>query len=104
MNSFEKLIAESERLLKSLQEADRIAKGKGELLGRYIVEGIADGRAYYQIVRVTARTVKLKHVPYLDGYKIPMVEALGHSVPLKYARQNIEIRDRLDSLFAKKDA
>ena len=92
---------------KNMAEADKASKATGTLVGRYIRESIADGYAYYTVEAIHDKTilgydtmVQVKHVPYLDGYRVPMIESMGCLIPLKYVRENIARRDHLDTLFA----
>lgn len=100
---------EHDRIYKLMVDSDEAAKAKGDLVGRYIRESIADGYAYYTVESVNNRTVlgydsmvQVKHVNYLDGYRVPMIESMGCLIPLKYVRENIARRDHLDALFSKR--
>ncbi len=87
-------------LFDTMKANDEEAKARGELIGRYIQETIADGYAYYVIVGHTARTVKVEHQEELaDGYTIPMIESMGGVIPVKYARENIHWRDQIAELL-----
>lgn len=96
-------------IYKNMADADKAAKAAGEIVGRYIKEQVADGYAYYTVEATNDKTilgydsmVQVKHVNYLDGYRIPMVESMGCMIPLKYVRENIARRDHLDTLFSKR--
>ena len=103
MTDWEAMRAERDRAWKEFKDRDQAAKDKGELVGRYIQEQIADGYAYYTVTKVNKRTVRLQHEPDLgDGYAVPMIESMGGTVPLKYVRQNIGWRDKMADIFASK--
>lgn len=83
-----------------LMNIDKQAKEKGELLGRFVAVPIADGRAYYQIVKENKNTVKIKLVENIgDDY---MVDYWGceATIDKDYAADNVEYRDKLDALFS----
>ena len=95
--------AEQERLFDTLKANDAAAKARGELVGRYIQESVADGYAYYVIVRHTGSKVKVEHQQGIaDGYSVRMIESMNGNIPAKYARENIGWRDQRDGLFAKR--
>lgn len=85
---------------KSMQEVDQSAKDQGVLVGRFIQEQIADGYAYYRILRAGSRNVALEHMDIGDAWRIPMIESMNLVVPVKYARENIERRDAIAELFS----
>lgn len=97
------ILAESQRNWEALRQADAEAKAKGALLNRYIDHPFADGRAFYRIVRVYKRTVRIQVVTGIgDDWVLP---AWGErtSIPLAVAERMVYSRDRLDALFARKD-
>ncbi len=94
--------AQMDRQMAELTANDTAAKEAGTLVGRYIRESIADGYAYYTVVKANSRTVTVEHVDYCDGYRVPMIESMGGEIPLKYVTENIELRDKWDELFASK--
>jgi len=88
-------------LLKSI---DQGAKAKGELKHRYIQESCADSYAYYQIVKVNKKTVKITHLALGgDDWVIPYwgYEAI---IDRAYAEQSVSWRDNMDALFEKRGA
>lgn len=82
-----------------LTAEDTAAKEAGTLVGRFIRESIADGYAYYRVVAANSRSVLVEHVDYCDGYRVPMIESAGGRIPIKYARENIAMRDRWATMF-----
>ena len=48
--------------MRKVKEADKKAKEKGKLVGRYIDEPYADGAAIYKIIRENKNTVRIKVV------------------------------------------
>jgi hypothetical protein len=88
--NFKKLVAQDEK-----------AKDEDKLVGRYIQEQIADGYAYYVIVRENKRTVRIRHATGLgDDWMIPYWGEEA-SIDKSYALQRIDWRDGLDALFSK---
>ncbi len=92
---------EMNKLWDRVQEEDADAKDKGELVGRYISEGVADGNAIYQIVSITKTKAKLEHVPLWDAYRVNIIEQMDCKMPLKYVKANIGFRDNLARVFSK---
>lgn len=101
----EDFMKEYDRLYKEFTERDAAAKKAGKLIGRFIQESIADGYAYYVIVaRRGATIVQVEHVDYLDGYRHAMIDSMGGQVPMKYALENIERRDKWAEYFDRRAA
>ncbi len=90
---------EQNKLWDEVVKADKEAKAKGTLIGRYISEGIADGTAIYQVVSVTKTKAKIKHIHLWDGYRITFIEQTDCKILLKYIRARIDIRDSLEEAF-----
>lgn len=88
-----------EIVYKNMVEIDKAAKAAGELVGRYVRESVADGYAYYTVIAVNGGSAQVEHVPYLDGYRVPMIESMDGCIPLKYVKENIGVRDRWQALF-----
>jgi hypothetical protein len=91
---------ELDRQWNEIKAQDGAAKDNGELVGRFIQESCADSYAYYRIVKVKNQTVIVEHLDYCDGWRLPMIESMNCKIPLKYAIENIEHRDRIDQLFS----
>lgn len=82
-----------------MEAQDAEGKANGTLLGRYIQEGRGDGYAYYQVVKVNKKTVRIHHVNGLgDDWDMPMW-GLEASIPIAYASLNIGRRDRMKEIF-----
>jgi len=82
-----------------MREEDAVAKDKGELVGRYISEHVADGYAYYVVAKVDGNTVTLDHVDTFDGYAILAVEAMNRRVPLTMVKAYISVREKWENLL-----
>ena len=85
-----------------LNKIDAKAKAEGTLLYRYIDHPYADGRAYYQIVKVNKRSVSIKVLGGLgDDWVLP---AWGREckIPKNLAEQFVARRDALAKLFAER--
>lgn len=81
---------------------DKAAKEAGKLVGRYISEPYADGRAIYEIIRESKKTVRIRVVTGIgDDWQIPYWGA-ETSIARQYALENIQRRDGLAALFAQK--
>jgi len=95
----DELVAKWDRNFANLSEADKEAKEKGQLVGRYLAEPYADGRAYYRVVKEGAKTVVIEVVTGIgDDWIIPY---WGERAVIKkeYAIQSIARRDALDKIF-----
>lgn len=85
-----------------MQEDDRLAKEKGELLNRYIQHQYADGYAYYKIMKVNKRTVRIQVVTGIgDDWVVPAWGALA-TIKKEQAEQFLRQRDFMEELFAKR--
>lgn len=86
---------------KKLEAQDSIAKAKKQLVNRYIKLSVADGYAFYEIVKETKSKVHIKLVTGIgDDYR---VSYFGDSaiIDKSYAKSEIESRDQLAKLFGK---
>jgi len=84
-----------------LEKTDQKAKAEGKLIGRYIQEQIADGYAYYVIVKENKAAVQIKHVSGLgDDWVIPYW-GVKATIKKDFALQNIGYRDNLARIFSK---
>lgn len=78
---------------KAMQERDKEAKEKGTLIGRYISEPFADGSAYYEIIKVNKKTVKIRVIKEIgDDWVIPYWGEEA-SIDIEYAKNSVEGRD-----------
>ena len=87
-----------------LSQQDLRGKMFGRLKGRYLQEQIADGYAYYVIIRENKTTVRIKHaVGFGDDYSVPY---WGEETTIKkdYAANRIEQRDNMAAYFKRSRA
>lgn len=90
---WEEISAQQDINWKTLENQDARAKKAGQLVGRYITQGIADGRAVYVIVKENQKTVRIAHVTGLgDDYMIPYWGS-GTSIKKDFALQNLNWKD-----------
>lgn len=93
------IMQENEALLLKI---DREAKEKGQLLWRFIKEPVADGCAFYQIIKVNKRTVHIEVCEGLgDDYYIPYWGDRA-TIELSYAAHNVSRRDQINAFFAER--
>lgn len=87
---------------RALEAEDAEARRNGTLVGRYIKEPIADGYAFYKIVKENKATVKIQVVTDIgDDWRVPY---WGNSttIPKSYAIKSIGMEDKLAELFSRK--
>lgn len=82
-----------DRNLAEYQKASDAATLKN-LVNLIMVFGVADGGAYYRVTKVKPFT--LQHIPFGDGYAIPMAHIRG--LTLEDAKEQIKTRDRMKAL------
>ena len=85
-----------------LTKIDKMAKSKGELLGRYVDIPVADGKAIYQIMRVNKNTVRVKALGgFGDDY---IFDYWGYeaTVDKDYVSTLVRNRDKLSEIFGRK--
>jgi hypothetical protein len=102
METWEKMLAESDRRYEELQKQDQEAKERWQLVGRYIEVGVADGSAYYEVIRENKKSVRIRLFKGIaDDY---MVGYWGYEATIdkQFAINNIHGRDSLRKLFSKK--
>ncbi len=87
------LIQQLEARHKAMLEKDQKAKAKGTMVGRYIAEPYADSYAYYEIVKVNTKTVRIKYLDIWDGWTIPYW-GKETTIDLAYAVKSLAWRDR----------
>jgi len=99
----ESLVDRMERSYNEMVAADAEAKAEGTIIGRYLEEPAADGKAYYQVIAVDGKnnTLQLEHLDIYDGWSIAMYEGMIDCFPLTYALKNIEAREFLSGMFEK---
>jgi len=102
LEDWEKARVNSDNNLNVLEGIDREQKAKGEILWRYFRRNVADGYAYYQIIKVTKKTavVKICRGICLDEWTDNL---LGEecSLPIQKVQELMYNRDALDNLFSK---
>lgn len=85
-----------------LVDIDRQAKSEDTILHRYVSEQIADGYAYYQIIRVNKKSVRVRVCTGLgDDWQVPQWGAEA-TIPMAYAVENIRRRDGLEEIFSRR--
>jgi hypothetical protein len=89
------LIEQLESQYQKMVEKDQKAKAKGTMVGRYIAEPYADSYAYYEIVKVNTKTVRIKSLDIYDGWTIPYWGAEA-TIDREYAMKSLAWRDRID--------
>jgi hypothetical protein len=90
--------------MKRLEEIENKAIAQGGLLYRFLYEGVADGKAIYQIIRVNKTTVRVR-VCSVDGcfydYVVPQWGDEA-TIPKEYAESGIRFQDLFRSRFGRK--
>jgi hypothetical protein len=86
-----------------LEAADRAAKAKGLIVGRYITHPYADSHATYRVVSVTKTKAKIAH--FDDGGDAWVLPAWGKAaiIPLSKVEANLAQRDAWDRLFSERN-
>jgi hypothetical protein len=101
-NDWEKARVNSEHNYEVLKRIDQQQRDRGELLWRYFRRNVADGYAYYQIVRVTKKSaiVEVCRGICLDEWTDNMLGEVCE-LPIKIVRDLIEQKDNLEKLFGR---
>lgn len=103
MTDWEKAIVNSEHNFDVLEGIDKEQKRKGEILWRYFRRPVGDGYAYYQIIKVTKKTAKVKicRGVALDEWTDSL---LGEecTLPIDKVKEIIYNHDVLHNLFCRK--
>lgn len=96
------IIANWEKNFNRLVEKDLRAKKNKILTERYIQVNIADGFAYYEIIKENKKTVRIKIVTGIgDDYRVGYWGDMA-TIDKNYALENIAYRDNLYKIFDKK--
>lgn len=97
---WEKAKAILARNFEQLQRIDAEAKKSGSLVGRYIRESVADGLAYYQIIKEGKRTVRIRICLDIcgDNYRVSYWGEEA-TIDRKYALKSVEGRDMMTKMF-----
>jgi len=101
-NNWDRVKAILDGNFQQLQQIDAEAKKSGSLVGRYIRESVADGLAYYQIIKEGKRTVRIRICLDIcgDNYRVAYWGEEA-TIDRKYALKSVEGRDLLEQLFKK---
>ena len=93
------IVNEWEENFAKMLKKDEIAKAQGKLVGRVIKEQFADGYAYYEIIKETKNTVKIKSITGIgDDWIIPYWGKMT-TIEKEYVVHKLEFEDKLDELF-----
>ena len=98
-------IANSNKNLEHLQSIDKAQEAKGEsLLFRYFSRPVADGLAWYQVTKVTTKTVTVKWCDgiSLDDYCDGMLGDGETTMPRHIIEPLVQGRIIMDKVFARK--
>ena len=102
LNDWEKSYENIKHNLHILEGIDREQRRKGEILWRYFKRPVADGYAYYQVVKVTKKTalIKICRGVALDEWTDNL---LGEecSLPIEKVQEIIYNYDVLENLFGR---
>jgi hypothetical protein len=100
--NWEEARVNSDHNLNVLEGIDKEQKAKGEILWRYFRRNVADGYAYYQIIKVTKKTATIKVCRgiCLDEWTDNMLGE-ENTLPLKMIEELMYSRDALETLFGK---
>jgi len=93
-------IANSDKNFDHLKSIDDTQKAAGQLLHRYFHVSVADGRAFYQVTKVTktTATVTLCEGIDLDGYS-DYVIGRQSTLPINRVQEFITRRDNFEKIF-----
>lgn len=82
----------------TIEKKDNELRKSKKLLGRYIFENIGGQTAYYEIVRVSSQSVRIKSATNV------IVPRWGREtiIPLSYAEKNIGVRDYISKALERK--
>jgi hypothetical protein len=84
-----------------MEKEDNLARLGGKLVGRYLKEPIADGNAFYKIVKENKASVRVEKITGIgDDWSILRWEATL-SVPKSEAIENLRFRDQSKIFFEK---
>lgn len=102
MEIWEKMLAKSEKRYEELEKQDQEAKNRGQLVGRYVSQGVADGSAYYQIIRENRKSVRIRLFEGIaDDYRVAYW-GYETTIDKEFAVNNIHGRDSMKKLFSRK--
>ena len=97
---YKDILAEHDKNFAAMEARDKAAKEAGTMVGRYINYPVADGYAYYEIVKVNLRTVVVVCLTGLgDDWVLDLWGAKARIGRL-YAETHLARRDAWAELFA----
>ena len=100
MTHIDKMLGLWKKNYNKMIQRDTQAQQRGELVGRFIDEPIADGYAYYEIVRENKNTVRIKHITGVgDDYMVHYWGSIA-TIDKDYALQSIKRREALANIFS----
>ena len=85
----------------TLKAQDARAKQTGTLVGRYLTEPVADGRAVYVVVAESRETATIKIVSGISDYAHSYFGA-GRVIDRSYVEKRIQGRDDMEQWMASK--
>lgn len=102
-SNIDKINENADKNFEHLVTIDKLAKEKGQLLFRYFYLPVADGKAFYQITKVTKTraTVTLCTGISLDEW-YDRTLGVKSSLPIAKVMQLVQSRQALEDLFSKK--
>ena len=100
--AWETMLEESQKKEKAMEVKDEIARKVGTLVGRYIRQQIADGYAYYEIIRENKKSVRIQHLNIGDAWVIPYWGSEA-TIDKKFAEDCLARRDRWSELCSQKN-
>lgn len=99
--SVDQWLEKSKKDEQKMREKDQKAKAQGKLVGRYVREHVADGYAFYEIIRENKQTVRIRVVTGVgDGWRVSFWGDEA-TIAKDYALKNIGFRDRLANAINK---
>jgi len=101
LSSFSDFLSRLKRAQEEMKSKDATAKQNGELVGRYIREQVADGYAFYEIIKVNKTTVQIKWLEEAStcgDYIVPMWGTQA-TISRNYAEQSMKQIEALARIF-----
>lgn len=71
------MMAHYDRAHELMSEMDKVAKKLGTFVGRWVRFQVADGYAWYVVVRENKHSFQLKHIDLDDGYQYEALKSGG---------------------------
>ena len=97
---FQQAISNARRNLELLKECDKEAQQNNTLVGRYFTLPVNDGRAFYQVTKVSGKkcTVKLCNGICLDEYSDTILGE-GYALGKDKVEEMVNCQKALDTIF-----